>query len=45
MPDLDQIKQEEQEIRDRRRRSSKGGSGDPAFKPNSPINGASHHAF
>ena len=45
MPDLDQIKQGEQEIPDRRRRSPKGGSGNPAFKPSSPIYGASHYAF
>jgi hypothetical protein len=45
MPDLDLIKQGEQEIRDRRRRPPKGGAGNRAFEPNSPINGASHHAF
>jgi hypothetical protein len=36
MPDLDQIKQVEQGMRDRRGQFPKG---------NRPINGASHHAF
>ncbi len=44
MPDLYQIKQVEQGIRDRPC-GPKGRSGNPAFKLSSPINGASHHAF